>query len=156
MSYLWATFEPSDSSLIMIHYTFSIDRSLRYLGHHHQQDDIKLKLIIIIIIIINANDNDNNNNNNNNDNDNNINNNNNNNNNINNNNNNRFLYSTFPNNDQSVSQCIITPVIGLRINSALTVRFLHTLGSIPASRHFTGAHNANSTTIPFASYWVPI
>ena len=59
---------------------------------------------------------------------------------INNNNNNRFLYSTFPNYDQSASQCIITPVIGFRHNSALRVHFLHSLGSIPASRRFTGAH----------------
>ena len=54
----------------------------------------------------------------------------------NNNNNNRFLYSAFPNYHQSTSQCIITPVIGFRINSALQVHFLHSLGSIPASRHF--------------------
>ena len=74
----------------------------------------------------------------------------------NNNNNNRFLYSAFPNYDQSASQCIITPVIGFRHNSALRVHFLHSLGSIPASRRFTGAHNANSTTITFASYRVPI
>ena len=74
----------------------------------------------------------------------------------NNNNNNRFLYSAFPNYDQSASQCIITPVIGFRHNSALRVHFLHSLGSIPASRSFTGAHNANSTTITFASYQVPI
>ena len=72
------------------------------------------------------------------------------------NNNNRFLYSAFPNYDQSASQCIITPVIGFRHNSVLRVHFLHSLGSIPASRRFTGAHNANSTTIPFASYRVPI
>ena len=58
----------------------------------------------------------------------------------NNNNNNRFLYSAFPNYDQSASQCIITPVIGFRINSTLRVHFLHSLGSIPASRHFTGEH----------------
>ena len=32
----------------------------------------------------------------------------------NNNNNNRFLYSAFPNYDQSASQCIIIPVIGFR------------------------------------------
>ena len=75
---------------------------------------------------------------------------------INNNNNNRFLYSAFPNYDQSASQCIITPVIGFRHNSALRVHFLHSLGSIPASRRFTSAHNANSTTITFASYRVPI
>ena len=75
---------------------------------------------------------------------------------INNNNNNRFLYSAFPNYDQSASQCIITPVIGFSHNSALRVHFLHSLGSIPASRRFTGAHNANSTTITFASYRVPI
>ena len=62
------------------------------------------------------------------------------NNNNNNNNNNRFLYSAFPNDDQSASQCIITPVIGFRHNSALRVHFLHSLGSIPASRRFTGAH----------------
>ena len=77
-------------------------------------------------------------------------------NNNNNNHNKRFLYSAFPNYDQSASQCIITPVIGFRHNSALRVHFLHSLGSIPASRRFTGAHNANSTTIPFASYRVPI
>ena len=77
-------------------------------------------------------------------------------NNNNNNNNNRFLYSAFPNYDQSASQCIITPVIGFRHNSALRVHFLHSLRSILASRRFTGAHNANSTTIPFASYRVPI
>ena len=71
-------------------------------------------------------------------------------------NNNRFLYSAFPNYDQSASQCIITPVIGFSHNSALRVHFLHSLGSIPASRRFTGAHNANSTTITFASYRVPI
>ena len=59
---------------------------------------------------------------------------------MNNNNNNRFLYSAFPNYDQSASQCIITPVIGFRNNSALRVHFLHSLGSIPASRRFTGAH----------------
>ena len=35
---------------------------------------------------------------------------------------------------------IITPVIGFRINSALRVHFLHSMGSIPASRHLTGAH----------------
>ena len=35
------------------------------------------------------------------------------------------------------------------------VHFLHSLGSIPASRHFTGAHNANSTTISFASTGSP-
>ena len=58
----------------------------------------------------------------------------------NNNNNNRFLYSAFPNYDQSASQCIITPVIGFRHNSALKVHFLHSLGSIPASRRFIGAH----------------
>ena len=46
------------------------------------------------------------------------------------NNNNRFLYSAFPNYDQSASQCIITPVIEFRINSALRVHFLHSLGSI--------------------------
>ena len=57
-----------------------------------------------------------------------------------NNNNNRFLYSAFPNYDQSASQCIITPVIGFRHNSALKVHFLHSLGSIPASRRFIGAH----------------
>ena len=56
------------------------------------------------------------------------------------NNNNRFLYSAFPNYDQSASQCIITPVIGFRHNSALKVHFLHSLGSIPASRRFIGAH----------------
>ena len=56
------------------------------------------------------------------------------------NNNNRFLYSAFPNYDQSASQCIITPVIGFRHNSAFRVHFLHSLGSIPASRRFTGAH----------------
>ena len=53
-----------------------------------------------------------------------------------NNNNNRFLYSAFPNYDQSASHGIITPFIGFRINSALRVHFLHSLGSIPASRHF--------------------
>ena len=58
----------------------------------------------------------------------------------NNNNNNRLLYSAFPNYDQSASQCIITPVIGFRHNSALKVHFLHSLGSIPASRRFIGAH----------------
>ena len=58
----------------------------------------------------------------------------------NNNNNNRLLYSAFPNYDQSASQYIITPVIGFRHNSALKVHFLHSLGSIPASRRFIGAH----------------
>ena len=51
-----------------------------------------------------------------------------------------FLYSAFPNYDQSASQCIITPVIGFRHNSALKVHFLYSLGSIPASRRFIGAH----------------
>ena len=78
-----------------------------------------------------------------------------------NNNNNRFLYSAFPNYDQSASQCITTPVIGFSHNSALRVHFHHSLGSIPASHRFTGAHNANSTTIRnvwcfSASYRVPI
>ena len=57
------------------------------------------------------------------------------------------LHSAFPNYDQSASHCI-TPVKGFRNKSALRVHFLHFLGSIPASHHFTGAHNANSTTIP--------
>ena len=47
-----------------------------------------------------------------------------------------FLNSAFPNYDESASQCIITPVIGFRHNSALRVHFLHSLGSIPASRPF--------------------
>ena len=51
---------------------------------------------------------------------------------------------------------IITPVIGFRHNSALKVHFLHSLGSIPASRRFYRRARANSTTIPFASYRVPI
>ena len=56
------------------------------------------------------------------------------------NNNNRFFYiALFQINDQSASQCIITPVIGFRINSALRVHFLHSLGSIPASRHILQA-----------------
>ena len=50
--------------------------------------------------------------------------------------------------NQIASRCIITPVIGFKINSALRVHFLHSLGSIPASRHFTGAHNTNSYRIP--------
>ena len=54
-----------------------------------------------------------------------------------NNSNNWFLYSYWY---QSASQCIITPVLGFRINSALRVHFLHSLESIPASRHITGAH----------------
>ena len=41
---------------------------------------------------------------------------------------------------KALSQCIITPVIGFRDNSALKVHFLHSLGSIPASRRFIGAH----------------
>ena len=57
---------------------------------------------------------------------------------------------------KALHSVLYTPVIGFRINSALTVQFLHSLGSIPASGHFPGAHNANSTVIPFASYRVPI
>ena len=72
----------------------------------------------------------------------------------NNNNNNRFLYSAFPNYDQSASQCIITPVIGFRHNSALRVHFLHSLGSIPASHRFTGAHIRSHPTGSQFNTWV--
>ena len=54
-------------------------------------------------------------------------------------------------------QCIITPVIGFRINSALTVHFLHSLGSIPASRHITGTHMPTTARIlpgPHLYTWV--
>ena len=75
----------------------------------------------------------------------------------NNNNNNRFLNSAFPNYDQSPSQCIITPVIGFRHNSALRVHCLHSLGSIPASRPFTmptqPQYRSHPTGSPFNT-WV--
>ena len=50
-----------------------------------------------------------------------------------------FLYSAFPTEIKALQvQCIITQVIGFRINSALRVHFLHSLGSMPASRYLTG------------------
>ena len=47
-------------------------------------------------------------------------------------------HSAFPMKIKAL-QCIITLVIGFRINPALTVHFLNSLGSNQASQHFTGA-----------------
>ena len=70
-------------------------------------------------------------------------------------NSNWFLYTTFPIPCmcQRALQCIITPVIGFCIISALTVHSLHSLESIPGKWFNRSAH-ANSTTI--TSYWVVI
>ena len=55
-------------------------------------------------------------------------------------NNNWFLYIVLFQLRSWASWYIITPVIGFTFNSALTVHFLHSLRSIAACRHFSGAH----------------
>ena len=69
--------------------------------------------------------------------------------------NNWFLCSAFQIKIKVLHSILLPPVIGFRINSALTVHFLHSLGSIPASRHFRilpGAHlylsKPNATVSP--------
>ena len=65
---------------------------------------------------------------------------------------------------KALHSVVITPVIGFSESSFVTqsLHFLHSLGSVPASRHFTGAHqcqlNHNTVShpnqVPWFNTWV--
>ena len=56
-----------------------------------------------------------------------------------------IFYSAFPVNVKALHSVLFPRSLDLCINSALKVPFLHSLGSIPASRDFTGGHMPTQT-----------